>query len=49
MEKGCTILEIIKICTNLEPLCFNLKKYFIQNTVYNECADTNVRNKIKQI
>ncbi|XP_048264977.1 dynein regulatory complex subunit 2 [Bombus terrestris] len=42
MEKGCTILEIIKICANLEPLFFNLKKYFIQNTVYNECADTNI-------
>ncbi|OAD59359.1 Coiled-coil domain-containing protein 65 [Eufriesea mexicana] len=42
VEKGSMILGIFKICSTLEPLLFNLKKYFIPNAVYAECADANI-------
>ncbi|XP_076750547.1 dynein regulatory complex subunit 2 [Xylocopa sonorina] len=41
-RKGSVILETITICAALEPLLFKLKKYFIQDTIYTEIADTNV-------
>ncbi|KAF3423455.1 hypothetical protein E2986_10533 [Frieseomelitta varia] len=42
LKKSSIILEIIKICTTLEPLFFNLKKYFMQNTLYTEYVDANI-------
>ncbi|CAK9829612.1 Dynein regulatory complex subunit 2 [Anthophora retusa] len=42
VEKGSAIIEIIRICSSLEPLSFILKKYFIQNAVCTEFADINV-------
>ncbi|XP_043796946.1 dynein regulatory complex subunit 2 [Apis laboriosa] len=42
LEQGSKILEIIKICTSLEPVLFNLKKYFVQDAVHTEFSDTNI-------
>ncbi|XP_017790873.1 PREDICTED: coiled-coil domain-containing protein 65-like, partial [Habropoda laboriosa] len=42
VEKGSTIIEIIRMCSTLEPLFFILKKYLIQDAVYTEFADINV-------
>ncbi|PBC26104.1 dynein regulatory complex subunit 2 [Apis cerana] len=42
LEQGSKILEIIKICTSLEPVLFNLKKYFVQDAVHIEFSDTNI-------
>ncbi|CAD1469321.1 unnamed protein product, partial [Heterotrigona itama] len=42
LKKSSTILELIEICTTLEPLFFNLKKYFMQNAFYTEYVDLNI-------
>ncbi|KAK1123299.1 hypothetical protein K0M31_008919, partial [Melipona bicolor] len=47
LKKSSTILEVIKICITLEPLFFNLKKYFMQNGLYTEYVGANVRNGMK--
>ncbi|XP_054016777.1 dynein regulatory complex subunit 2 [Hylaeus anthracinus] len=40
MKTGTTILELIAICSALEPFLFNLKKYFVQDTVHESLYST---------
>ncbi|XP_031773508.1 dynein regulatory complex subunit 2 [Apis florea] len=42
LEQGSKILEIIKICTSLEPVLFNFKKYFVRDADHTEFSDTNI-------
>ncbi|KOX74625.1 Coiled-coil domain-containing protein 65 [Melipona quadrifasciata] len=42
LKKSSTILDVIKICTTLEPLFFNLEKYSMQNALYTEYVGANI-------
>lgn len=43
MEKSYMVLEMVKICSALEPTSFNTKRYFTQDAIPTEFFDNNVR------